>query len=132
MLKSFAFFAVMPLMLLSLAGCGKGGDDPAGNADGWSIAAGAYGNVAEGRDPGFLVRLPEGDQSKVGYISWCSHDVCVGELGVAARRGLNGLAFSFQKDGRTMDVTVTPASPTSVMLSGDWGEGLETVHLPKL
>lgn len=132
MKKHSAFFVAMPLILLSLTGCGKGGDDPAGNADGWSIAAGDYGNVSDGTDPSFSVRLPEGDQSKVGDIGWCSQDACEEQRGIAARRGLNGLAFSFQKDGRTVDVTITPASSTSVMLSWDWGDGLETAHLPKI
>jgi hypothetical protein len=132
MKKVSALFAALPLIILSLAGCGKGGDDPAGQSGGWSIAAGQYSNAATDAERTFTVALPQGDRSKSADLRRCIADDCHAESELPLRRGLNGLALSYEQAGRTIDVTITPASPTTVMVSGDWGAGLETAILPKV
>lgn len=132
MMKNPSLSAALLIASMFLAGCGKGGDDPAGQSDGWSIAAGHYGNMASADQRRFAVHLPRGDRSEQGGLLSCFAEKCLDEQGFTARRGLNGISFVYQEAGRTVDVTITPVSPNSVMISGDWGSGLETAILPKV
>lgn len=122
--------AISALILGLVAGCSKGGDDPAGTADGWQIPAGTYRSIAKAQ-MGFEVHLSEGDKSPVAALSLCRPD-CATPIHAAVMRGLNGISFSLSDAGHMVDVTLTPASMTEIMLAADWGKGLESVTLRRV
>lgn len=118
------------LALLALAGCSKGGDDPAGNADGWSIAAGRYINLTTSDAVKLDLNLPDGDQGKVASIRVCDPE-CSDFNDLDLMRGLNGVSFSLNLRGKAVDVTVTPASPSAVFVSAAWGQELIQTRLER-
>lgn len=118
------------LALLALAGCSKGGDDPAGTADGWSIAAGRYVNLTTSDAVKLDLYLPDGDRGKVASLRVCDPE-CRDFNDLTLMRGLNGVSFSLNHRGKEVDVTVTPASPAAVSLSAAWDEDLTMSRLER-
>lgn len=122
--------AASALILGLAAGCSKGGDDPAGGADGWHIPAGTYRSISNAKQ-GFEVHLSEGDKSPIAALSLCRPE-CALPVHAAVMRGLNGVSFSLSDAGHMVDITLTPASMTEIMLAADWGKGLESVTLRRV
>lgn len=118
------------LALLALAGCSKGGDDPAGKADGWSIAAGRYSNLTTAEAVKIDLNLPDGDQGKLASIRVCNPE-CDDFVDLPFMRGLNGISFSLNHRGTAVDVTVTPASPSAVFVSAAWERDLAMTRLER-
>lgn len=123
--------AAMLAVLIAVGACSKGADDPAGQSGGWSLPAGSYSDRTAGSDVdprGFLLELPAGDRSRTAFLTRCA-ETCGPRHEAALMRGLNGVSFSVSEAGRAFDVTVTPAAADAVLLSADWGAGLEAVRL---
>ena len=126
--------ALCGFALLFAAGCGGDGDPAEADKGGWRIAAGTYGNVvpdaANGGMRGMQVVLDQGDASASAEFMRCEGTCEAGKR--ALRRGLNGVSFAIDHDGRTIDVLVGPAGPDAVEISADWGKGIESHRLPKI
>jgi hypothetical protein len=127
--------AHLGLVLLVAAGCSEKDDPAETGKDGWRIPAGVYGNVAPDAENGGLrgmeVSLDRGDESASADFARCEGGCEAGAKRVL-RRGLNGVSFAIEHDGRTIDVLVGPAGPDAVEVSADWGKGLESHRLPKI
>lgn len=121
-------FGLASLALMALAGCSQGADDPAGKSGGWTIAAGRYSNLSEQESIGLDLNLTDGDQSKTASLRVCDEG-CVDYNDLLVMRGLNGLSFGLSHRGRSVDVMVTPASPTAALVSAEWGEALTMTRL---
>jgi hypothetical protein len=121
---------LVSLAFLALAGCSHGGDDPAAQSGGWSIAAGRYSNLTTSEKVTLDLMLPQGDQGKVASIRVCDPD-CADYDDLAMMRGLNGVSFSLTHRGKSVDVTVTPASPSAVDVNAAWGDGLTQTRLER-
>mgnify|MGYP001617710628 CR=1 FL=1 len=121
------------LMLCLVAGCGadNNGDPAATGEGGWSISAGTYGNVVAGQAGGFEMTLDRGSESAAVDFVQCE-DRCADVENRSLRRGLNGVSFSLYREGRVVDVLVTPAGKDAVELSLDQGQGLESHRLPRI
>lgn len=128
---------LLGLVFLLAAGCGgdDGGDPAAAGQGGWRIPAGVYGNVAPGENGGDLggieLSLDNGSESETVDFIQCERG-CDGAVERPLRRGLNGIAFTIDDGGRTVDVIVNPAGPDAVELNVDRGRGLETHRLPRI
>ena len=100
-----------------------------------AISPGIYGDVEMSGETGDLggmeLSLPQGsDSSSVVFVhceGWCN---AVDERPV--RRGLGGVAFSVEQGERTIDLSVQPDGPRAVIVSVDWGSGLEQRRLPRI
>ncbi|KTE33266.1 MULTISPECIES: hypothetical protein [unclassified Sphingopyxis] len=127
--------ALLGLVLLFTAGCSERSDPAETGKDGWRIPAGVYGNVApdaeNGRLRGMEVSLDRGDESATADFARCEGR-CEAAAKRPLRRGLNGVSFAIEHEGRTIDVLVGPAGPDAVEVSADWGRGLESHRLPKI
>lgn len=128
---------LLGLSLLLAAGCGGGSNsDPAeGGQGGWRIPAGVYGTVAPGENGGDLggieLSLDRGSESETVDFIRCERG-CNRPETRPLRRGLNGIAFTIDDGGRTVDAIVNPAGPDAVELNVDRGQGLETHRLPRI
>lgn len=129
-----------PVMLLigalALSGCSKDrSKDAAEAADGWSIAPGVYGNVRYDREKGsfdgFEVELEQGSAGREASFVRCTK-TCGAAATTSIRRGLNGVSFAVEVDGKMVDVTIQPGGPEGVELSADWGAGVTSIFLPKI
>ncbi len=119
---------------LSLAGCGQrvGDKRAAALADEATIAPGIYGDVrlnAQSNELlGVELRLDRGSDSAtlefVDCQGWCRAIVRR-----PVRRGLGGVAFTVERDGRVVDATLQPAGSGAVSLTADWGNGVEQRRL---
>lgn len=128
-------YGVLGVTLLFAAGCGEKSDPAETGKDGWRIPAGVYGNVApdaaDGGLHGMEVVLDRGDESASADFARCEGK-CEAAAKRPLRRGLNGISFAIDHDGRTIDVLVGPAGPDAMEVSADWGKGLESHRLPKI
>ena len=126
---------MLGLVLLLAAGCGEESDPAETGKDGWRVPAGVYGNVAPDAENGGLrgleVALDRGDESASADFARCDGK-CEAAAKRPLRRGLNGVSFTIEHGGRTIDVLVGPAGPDAVEVSADWGRGLESHRLPKI
>ena len=125
------------LALCLVAGCGadSNGDPAASGEGGWSIPAGTYGNVAAGQAAGDLrgyeMTLDRGSESGAVDFVQCEGR-CADVENRSLRRGLNGVSFTLYREGRVVDVLVTPAGKDAVELSLDQGKGLENHRLARI
>jgi hypothetical protein len=100
-----------------------------------TIAPGIYGDVRMSGETGDLggieLSLPQGSNSRsVDFVhceGWCN---AVEQRPV--RRGLGGVAFNVRQGERTIDLSVQPDGPRAVIVSVDWGNGLEQRRLPRI
>ncbi len=100
-----------------------------------TIAPGIYGDVRMSGETGDLggieLSLPQGSDSRsVDFVhceGWCN---AVEQRPV--RRGLGGVAFSVQQGEQTIDLSVRPDGPRAVVVSVDWGSGLQQRRLPRI
>lgn len=126
---------LLGLVLLFAAGCGEKSDPAETGKDGWRIPAGVYGNVVPDAENGGLrgmeVVLDRGDESARADFARCEGR-CEAGAKRPLRRGLNGVSFAIEHEGRTIDILVGPAGPGAVEVSADWGRGLESHRLPKI
>lgn len=99
------------------------------------IAAGVYSNVrtysAPAMDEGVEIELLRGsDSASVRFIN-CEAS-CQSVQNVRVRRGLGGVAFAVQHGDTIVDVSVQPNGNNAVIVTADWGAGLQQQRLVRV
>lgn len=128
---SFVAFA------LCLTACGQSYTEKqaAALAEEPTIVPGIYSDVRMSGETGDLggleIRLDQGSDSRAVEFVHCE-GWCNAVERRPVRRGLGGLAFFVPQDDRTIDLTVQPDGPRAVIVSVDWGSGLEQRRLPRI
>jgi hypothetical protein len=100
-----------------------------------TIAPGIYGDVRMSGETGDLggveLSLPQGSDSRMVDFVYCE-GWCNAVEQRPVRRGLGGVAFSVQRGEQTIDLSVQPDGPRAVIVSVDWGNGLQRRRLPRI
>ncbi len=128
---------VLALAALALGACGQTYEEKQAEALAAEprISPGIYGNVRTSAETGDRIgielELRQGsDSPEIRLV------ICEGECNAGGQapvtRGLGGVAFTITYADRPIDMTVQPDGADAVVLSADWGNGLEQQRLPRV
>jgi hypothetical protein len=125
------------LAALALAGCGQSYAEKRAEALAAEpvITPGVYSNVriysAPAMDEGLEIELAEGSDSATVRAVNCEV-ACQPIHRLPVRRGLGGIAFVMPHGERAVDVSVQPDGSDAIMVSADWGNGLNQQRLVRV
>jgi hypothetical protein len=129
--------ALMAPLVITLSGCGQTYEEKRAEALAAEprIGAGVYSDIQGSSDRGDVtgieLRLADGSDSQHVDFIICNAR-CQRPSRYAVRRGLGGVSFAHQGHAQVTDITVQPDGADAVMVSADWGAGLEQRRLPRV